>query len=166
MTWVSVCNSVFWPGILKMFNPFPNKAWFLRVCSTNLLKTQREKEKLLVTSNFSFSHSVFYLFWKHLCHFQQIWSCCLQTLQFWNSLKFVVWERVKVDLNIIYFCLVIVLKRAKPNYLYNNYSRSHSDFHLRALDVLRWRVNGSDLHDDRSVRPSPCFFLQVWSPVE
>ena len=43
-------------------NPFPNKPWFLRVCSTILLKTLREKEKLLVTSNFSFSHSVFYPF--------------------------------------------------------------------------------------------------------
>ena len=42
------------------FNPFPNKPWFLRVCSTRLLKTLWEKEKLLVTSNFSFSHSVFY----------------------------------------------------------------------------------------------------------
>ena len=31
-------------------NPFPNKPWFLRVCSTSLLKTL-EKEKLLVTSN-------------------------------------------------------------------------------------------------------------------
>ena len=30
--------------------------------STSLLKTLREKEKLLVTSNFSFSHSVFYHF--------------------------------------------------------------------------------------------------------
>ena len=40
-------------------NPFPNKPWFLRVCSTGLLKTLREKEKLLVTSNFSFSLSVF-----------------------------------------------------------------------------------------------------------
>ena len=39
---------------------FPNKPWFLRVCSTNLLKTLWEKEKLLVKSNFSFSHSVFY----------------------------------------------------------------------------------------------------------
>ena len=45
-----------------LVNPFPNKPWFLRVCSTSLLKTLREKEKLLVTSNFSFSHSVFYLF--------------------------------------------------------------------------------------------------------
>ena len=43
-----------------------NKPWFLRVCSTSFffffffLKTQWEKEKLLVTSNFFFSHSVFY----------------------------------------------------------------------------------------------------------
>ena len=43
-------------------NPFPNKPWILRVCSTGLLKTMWEKEKLLVTSNFSFSHSVFHLF--------------------------------------------------------------------------------------------------------
>ena len=43
-------------------NPFPKKPWFLCVCSTNPLKTLQEKEKLLVTSNFSFSHSVFYLF--------------------------------------------------------------------------------------------------------
>ena len=46
----------------RIINPFPNKLWFLRVCSTSYLKTLREKEKLLVTSNFSFSHSVFYLF--------------------------------------------------------------------------------------------------------
>ena len=46
---------------LKNFlNPFPNKPWFLRVCSTSLLRTLWKKEKLLVTSNFSFSHSVFY----------------------------------------------------------------------------------------------------------
>ena len=44
------------------FNPFPNKPWFLRVSSTSLLKTLWEKEKLLVTSNFFFSHSVFYPF--------------------------------------------------------------------------------------------------------
>ena len=43
-------------------NPFPNRPWFLRVCSTSPLKTLWEKEKLLVTSNFSFSHSVFYPF--------------------------------------------------------------------------------------------------------
>ena len=40
------------------FNPFPSKPWFLRVCSTSLLITLWEKEKLLVTSNFSFTHSL------------------------------------------------------------------------------------------------------------
>ena len=46
----------------KFFNPFPNKPWFLRVCCKSLLKTLWEKKKLLVTSNFFFSHSVFYPF--------------------------------------------------------------------------------------------------------
>ena len=41
---------------------FPNKPWLLRVCSTSLLKTLWEKEKLLIMSNFSFFHSVFYQF--------------------------------------------------------------------------------------------------------
>ena len=43
-------------------NSFPNKPWFLHVCSTSLLKTLWEKEKLLVTSDFSSSHSFFYPF--------------------------------------------------------------------------------------------------------
>ena len=44
------------------FNTFPDKPCFLRVCSTSLSITLWEKEKLLITSNFSFSHSVFYPF--------------------------------------------------------------------------------------------------------
>ena len=42
--------------------PFLNKPWFLRVCNRSLLKTLWEKKKLLVTSNFSIFHSVFYPF--------------------------------------------------------------------------------------------------------
>ena len=56
-------NGLTWIKTFCMcINPFPNKPWFLRVCRTSLLKTLWEKEKLLVTSNFSFSHSVFYPF--------------------------------------------------------------------------------------------------------
>ena len=55
-----------YPRLMAFLNPFPNKPWFLRVCSISLLKTPWEKEKLLVTSNFSFSHSVFYPFKKIL----------------------------------------------------------------------------------------------------
>ena len=47
---------------IPLLNSFPNKPWFLRVCSWSLLKTLWEKEKLLKMSNFSFSHRVFYPF--------------------------------------------------------------------------------------------------------
>ena len=76
------------------FNPFPNKPWFLRVCSSSLLKTRWEKEKLLVTSNFSFSPECFLLVWRSFCHFHQIGNCRLQSLLVSESLKFVVLERV------------------------------------------------------------------------
>ena len=47
-------------GLVASAIPFPNKPWLLRVCSICLLETLWEKEKLLVLSNFSYSHSVFY----------------------------------------------------------------------------------------------------------
>ena len=45
-------------------NPFPNKPGFLRVYRTSLLKTLPEKKKSLETSKFSYTRSVFYLFWE------------------------------------------------------------------------------------------------------
>ena len=84
-----------------VFNPFPNKPWFLRVCSISLLKTLREKEKLLVTSNFSFSHSVFYPFRKLSAIFIQFRNCCLQALSVWKGPKFVFWKRVNDVFNSI-----------------------------------------------------------------
>ena len=61
---LTVCNAVYFRLCIHLIhlNPFPNKPWFSRVCSTSLLKTRWEKKKLLVTSNFFFSHSVFYPF--------------------------------------------------------------------------------------------------------
>ena len=47
---------------LRVYSTSILKTLFLRVCSTSLLKTLWEKEKLLVTSNFSFSHSVVHPF--------------------------------------------------------------------------------------------------------
>ena len=46
------------PFSILFVNPSPNTPEFLGVYRTRLLKTLREKEKLLVTSNFSFSDSV------------------------------------------------------------------------------------------------------------
>ena len=59
---VSLCYSIPKQPSWGFFNPFPNKPWFLRVSCKSLLKTLWEMEKLLVTSNFSFSHSVSYPF--------------------------------------------------------------------------------------------------------
>ena len=57
-------DSAIWYLESQMFDPFPNKSWFLHVCSASPLKTLQEKEKLLVMNNFSFSPSVFYPFQK------------------------------------------------------------------------------------------------------
>ena len=46
--------------VWERVNPFPHNDTFWRPWETTLLKTLWEKEKLLVTSNFSFTHSVFY----------------------------------------------------------------------------------------------------------
>ena len=78
------------------FSPFPNKPWFLRVCFKSLLKTLWEKEKLLVASNFSFSHSVFNPFRKLPVIFIKFKIVVCKTLSIWKSLKFVVWERVNI----------------------------------------------------------------------
>ena len=76
------------------FNPFPNKPCFLRVCSTSLLKTPWKKEKLLVTSNFSFSQSVFLPIVELSAIFINFRIVVCKLFQLWKSLKFVVWERV------------------------------------------------------------------------
>ena len=79
----------------QVLNPVPNKPWLLRVCGTSLLKTLRRKEKLLIISNFSFSHSVYYPLGELSAIFIKSKNCRLQALSIWKSLQFVVWERVK-----------------------------------------------------------------------
>ena len=74
-----------------------NKLLLIRVCSTSLLKPLWEKEKLLVTSNFSFSHTVFRPVRELSPRFIKFKNCRLQTLSVWKSLKFVVWERVNMS---------------------------------------------------------------------
>ena len=90
-------SKVFIQNFIKVKDPslFPNKPWFLGVWSPSLLKILWEKEKLLVMSNFSFSHSFFLPVLRTFCHFHQIWNCQLQTLSLWKSLKFLVWARIK-----------------------------------------------------------------------
>ena len=74
-------------------NPFPNKPLFC-VCSTSLLKTLWEKEKLLITSNFCFSHSIFYLFGELSDIYLNIKIVACKLSRFGRGLEFVAWERV------------------------------------------------------------------------
>ena len=67
---------VFSPFATKFYKPFSkltlfqtSPGFYWRVCSTSLLKTLRAKDKLLLTSNFSFSHIVFYPFWRAFWQF-------------------------------------------------------------------------------------------------
>ena len=70
--------------------PFRNKPW-LYVWSTSLLKTLWKKEKLLVTSNFSFTHSVFYSIWELSAIFIEFKIFICELFQFGQVLKFVIW---------------------------------------------------------------------------
>ena len=72
---------------------FQTSPCFLCVCSTSLLKTLWEKDKLIVMSNFSFSHSDFYRFGELSAIFIEFKIVIANSYQF-GSLKFVVWERV------------------------------------------------------------------------
>ena len=62
------------------------------------MKTLWEKQKLLLMSNFSFSHSVFSTYLENFLPFSLICNCRLQTLSVWKRLKFVIWERTKLTL--------------------------------------------------------------------
>ena len=66
------------------FNPLPNNTTFQHTKDIQLWKTLWEKEKLLVVSNFSFSHNVFYPIW----YLFSILKCRLQFVSIWTSLKF------------------------------------------------------------------------------
>ena len=81
--------------ILKI-NPFPNKPWFLHVYGTSLLKTLWEKEKMLVTSIFSFSHSVSNSIKEINNHFTSIQFVVCKCFKFGHVQNSVVWERVKL----------------------------------------------------------------------
>ena len=52
-----------------------------------------EKEEIARDEQFLLFPQCFLPVWRPVCHFHQIQNCRLQTLSFWKSLKFVIWER-------------------------------------------------------------------------
>ena len=86
-------------GSYLRFSPFPNKPWILHVCSTSLMKTLWEKEKLLVISNFSFSQC-FQPLCRTPCTFHEIQNCRLQTLSVWKCLNLSFGKDLPYDKNL------------------------------------------------------------------
>ena len=78
----SFCHNVFKSCLLQMhendsasgkrLNPFPHIDAFWRHCNRRLLKTLRQKKKLLIMSNFSFCHNVFNSYLKIILSFIEI----------------------------------------------------------------------------------------------
>ena len=79
----------------NILNLFPNRPWFLRVCTTSLLKTLWVKGEIARNEQFLLFPECLLPIWRAFCHFHHIWNCRLQTLWVWKRIKFVVWERVK-----------------------------------------------------------------------
>ena len=68
-------------GFVPSINPFPTKPWFSHVCSTCLMKTVWEKEKLFVDEQFLFSSQV-------ISPFPRVFSTHLENfLPFSSNLK-------------------------------------------------------------------------------
>ena len=62
------------------FNPFPNKPWFLRVCSI-FFENNVGKGEIARYEQFLLFPQCFLPIWMTFCHFHYIWNCRLQT--FW-----------------------------------------------------------------------------------
>ena len=71
--------------------PLAKQAWFLRVCNTGSMETRWEKEKLLLTTNFSFSHSVFHRFGEPPVIFIKLEIVACKLFQFGTVQNSVVW---------------------------------------------------------------------------
>ena len=93
-----------WPKKKLLFpfpiNPLLNNPWFLHVCSTSLLKRCTNRRNC--DEQFLLFPQCFLPFWRTFSYFHLIQKYRLHTLSVWNSLKFVVRERVKARRPIIH----------------------------------------------------------------
>ena len=63
---------------------------------SKMVENTVEKGEIARNEPFLFFQQCFLPFWITFCHFCQIWNSLLQTFPVWKSLKFIVWERVKL----------------------------------------------------------------------
>ena len=92
---LQLINEIF--SVKRRLNCLPNNPWFLRVCSTSLLKKKKKpagKGNIAHNEQFVLFPQCFLPVRRTFCCFHQIRNCHLQTLSFSKRLNFVVWEMV------------------------------------------------------------------------
>ena len=70
-------------------NPFPNKSWFLPVCSTSLFENTVGKGEIARNEQFLLFPLCFLPFWRTYCQFHEIVVCKLLD---WTSLNLSFWK--------------------------------------------------------------------------
>ena len=137
------------------FNSFPNKPWFLCVCNTSLLKTLWEKKKLLVTSNFPISHSVFYSFGELyiiflklkivVCNFIQlgrVWNLSFGNKLTNNTISYKIWYKLKAVTDDKLNVDKLEIWAGDNNLLLSDIVFEHFfSSWLSKIIIVKWRVN-------------------------
>ena len=63
-----------------VLNPFPNKPWFLRVCSRSRFENTVGKGEIARNEQFLLYPHCFLPVWRAFCYFHQVQNCRLQIL--------------------------------------------------------------------------------------
>ena len=77
-----------------LLQPFPKQALVFTCLQCKSFENTAGKGEIARNEQYLLFPQCFLPIWRTFCHFHQIKNCRLQTLSVWNSLKFVVCERV------------------------------------------------------------------------
>ena len=119
-----------------MFEVFPKQALVFAMClQYKYFENTEGKGEIACNEQFLLFPQCFLPVWRTSYHFYyQIWNCCLQTLSVWNSLKFVVWERVKKKNNTLLEKERIVVTR------YSLFFHNDCFYYILSTNLTNWGV--------------------------
>ena len=72
--------------------PFPKQALVFTCVQSKSFENTVEKGEIARNEQFLFFPQCFLPICRTFCHLNQVRNCRLQTISFWKSLKFIVWE--------------------------------------------------------------------------
>ena len=133
-------NLVYFKNLIFILNPFPNKPWFLDVCSTSRFENTVGKGEIACYEQFLLFPQCFLPFWRTFYHFHQICNCRLQTLSIRKSLKFVVRGRVNLVKIVRMYVWIMYKTISKLGHVLSK-SRSLGQFLEKPCGVLEVKLS-------------------------